>query len=94
MASGLQVLAHVLDGALKNEDQILQRVQLVTGDDQFILGQFELSRALSLHPIPLTAFLAAEPPGTSRSGCLRDRVSAPCATVPGVDSPARSLGLV
>lgn len=67
MSSGSKILADIVHGTFQDKDCILEYIELIPGDDQFVLRQVEFCGPLSCHPVPLTTFLAAElawSPGT------------------------------
>lgn len=76
---------------MEHIDLILQRVEFLAGDDEFVLGQREFARTLSCHPVPLAALLAAELPPSTGSVLWRQHMTAPATS--GVAGECARLGI-
>lgn len=81
-AGGGEISLGVGDGAGEDVEIVVESIQLVASDDEFVLGEFEVGGALAGDPVPLAASLAAETPRAARTGAFGQDPSTPAAAGP------------
>ena len=82
MARMLQIFAGINQCAMQNVNLIFQRIQFVSGHDEFVLGQLQILCSLTRHPVPLTTFLATELLTSTRAVLFdKDMAAPPASTV-------------
>jgi hypothetical protein len=62
----VEVAFGVVDSARQDVQIVMQMIEFCAGDDEFVVAEFQFTRSLACHPIPLATSLTAERPRPAR----------------------------